>query len=384
MKFQFAPIAEPTLFENFCRDFFEVHKKTTHSQLVGRQGQQQYGVDVLLTFPNFHEGVQCKKFSFYTGELSTNAIDEIVEKATHFKPAISHLYIATTAPRDQKTQRHAAGLIKQFSTSIFAWEDFNETIPQYPSLIKKYFSEFIISPNSFDSYDFTNEGITKIVHSSDAINREITDLIAKSSMSQNFGAEDSALIRSLLIEIAKNAFKHSKATKLEIAIHQNEIAMVYDGSQYDPYSLLNETHGRGGRWQIEEFLTLCLDKFHLAYEFNDLNQIIITFPGKIDKVGTTLPMSLKIDAYGNSVSGPDVIQFILSHPNNLVFFIYLDDTVLNPSNIWPLFHQIGNAISNKQQSIHFFINEGNRRFLERSKSFINFKWGYSVIKQFTL
>lgn len=93
----------------------------------GRQGQRQDGVDV---YGNDSDGklvgLQCKNT---VSDLSVDTIKEEVEKAESFKPALTYLYVATTAETDKKTQalvrelseeRKAAG---KFGVLALFWGD---------------------------------------------------------------------------------------------------------------------------------------------------------------------------------------------------------------------------------------------------------------------
>jgi len=93
----------------------------------GRQGQMQDGVDV---YGNDNDGklvgLQCKNS---VSGVTEEVIAEEVKKAEAFTPALTHLYIATTADTDRKVQgavrdlstaREAAG---KFGVSILFWTD---------------------------------------------------------------------------------------------------------------------------------------------------------------------------------------------------------------------------------------------------------------------
>ncbi|MFP3801818.1 hypothetical protein SB764_36735, partial [Paraburkholderia sp. SIMBA_027] len=93
----------------------------------GRQGQKQDGVDI---YGNDTDGklvgIQCK---LTVSGVTESVIAAEVAKAEAFKPALTHLYIATTAETDRKIQsavrdlsaeREAAG---KFAVSILFWTD---------------------------------------------------------------------------------------------------------------------------------------------------------------------------------------------------------------------------------------------------------------------
>ncbi len=98
----------------------------------GRSGQIQHGVDIygIPGGKDGYYGIQCKGKNDYTQSvLSENEIDEEIEKAKKFKPALQMLIFTTTAPKDSKIEEYVrcknienrkAGL---FGVDVFAWED---------------------------------------------------------------------------------------------------------------------------------------------------------------------------------------------------------------------------------------------------------------------
>lgn len=109
----------------------------------GRQGQRQDGVDV---YGNDNEGklvgLQCKNT---ISGVTEAVIAEEIENAEAFKPALTHLYIATTADTDRKAQsavrnlsaaREAAG---KFAVSILFWTDiWQDLTKDEPRLFQHY------------------------------------------------------------------------------------------------------------------------------------------------------------------------------------------------------------------------------------------------------
>lgn len=95
--------------------------------LHGRQGQRQDGVDVFgVDNKGRMVGLQCK--NTWSG-LTTATINDEVEKAESFKPALAQLYVATTADTDKHLQEFVRELscarlkTRKFEVSIFFWTD---------------------------------------------------------------------------------------------------------------------------------------------------------------------------------------------------------------------------------------------------------------------
>lgn len=95
--------------------------------LHGRQGQRQDGVDVYGKDEKGRLiGLQCK--NTWSG-VSQATINDEVGKAESFKPALAHLYVATTADTDKRLQEFvrelsaARGTAGKFEVSILFWTD---------------------------------------------------------------------------------------------------------------------------------------------------------------------------------------------------------------------------------------------------------------------
>ena len=95
--------------------------------LHGRKGQKQDGVDVWGMDNMRHMvGIQCKNT---LSRLTTSTIDEEVEKAESFKPALERLYVATTADTDKHLQEYVRKLsctrlkAGKFEVTILFWSD---------------------------------------------------------------------------------------------------------------------------------------------------------------------------------------------------------------------------------------------------------------------
>lgn len=101
--------------------------KSPDFALHGRQGQRQDGVDVYGKDDKGRlVGLQCK--NTWSG-LSTATVTSEVEKAESFKPALTHLYVATTADTDKNLQEFVRELSAArskaggFEVSVLFWTD---------------------------------------------------------------------------------------------------------------------------------------------------------------------------------------------------------------------------------------------------------------------
>ena len=131
-RFQIPAPANWQDFEDLCTALWREIWEDPNTQKNGRQGQVQYGVDIIGQ-PGRGEkwaGVQCKLKDNSTGKSLTEEEVKIeIESAKHFSPKLSEFIIATTAVKDAKIESFARKVTIEhqnqglFSVHIFGWED---------------------------------------------------------------------------------------------------------------------------------------------------------------------------------------------------------------------------------------------------------------------
>ena len=127
-------------FESLCKKLWGEIWKCPEIQKNGRLGQKQLGVDVfgIPSDDDGYYGIQCKNKSEYAEnpQLTKKEIDEEIEEAKKFKPALKKLYLATTASNDAEIQQlvreknlehRSNGL---FEVHVFAWESIVDLIEE--------------------------------------------------------------------------------------------------------------------------------------------------------------------------------------------------------------------------------------------------------------
>lgn len=145
MKSTLLPPREWSDFEDLCCDIWQKMWGKENVQRFGRQGQSQHGIDILFQGNNETKAVQCKLTS---DELTTDDIDNIIEKAKEFEPKLSKFVIATSAKRDSKIQAYIAKLNKNrekgsFETHIWAWHDITEFLDENIDIMRNHYSEHV-------------------------------------------------------------------------------------------------------------------------------------------------------------------------------------------------------------------------------------------------
>jgi hypothetical protein len=119
-------------FESLCKKVWGEIWQCPEIAKNGRSGQSQCGVDVygIPAFDTSYYGIQCKGKDDYTNaKLTSSEVDNEIEKAKKFEPALKKLYFATTANKDvaiesyirtRNVQNRELGL---FEVHLFSWED---------------------------------------------------------------------------------------------------------------------------------------------------------------------------------------------------------------------------------------------------------------------
>ena len=147
---QFPPPADWQAFERLSFDLFRRIWQDPGTQLNGRTGQPQAGVDVYgeNRQGNSFTGVQCKgRDGDYNSTLTEAELRAEVEKAKVFRPALQVLIIATTSPNDVKLQQAARDITNQhrsdglFDVHVHGWGTLKQLITDFPDLVQKHFPD---------------------------------------------------------------------------------------------------------------------------------------------------------------------------------------------------------------------------------------------------
>ena len=84
------------------------------------------------------------------------------------------------------------------------------------------------------------------LESHDDLNSRIGDAVLHGCVEDIWGPNVGGAIRDFLIECARNAFTHSRASSVRISINPSSIVVLHDGSHFDWTELTGDGAGRGG------------------------------------------------------------------------------------------------------------------------------------------
>lgn len=136
--------------ESLAFDVYSRLWQTTDSELHGRTGQPQAGVDVYGTnrVEKQFTGIQCKvKDTDYGGALTEDELRNEVAKALTFQPPLDVFIVLTTAPNDVAIQKIAREISADhsrkglFEVRVTGWDTFRHRIADHQDLLLKYFRD---------------------------------------------------------------------------------------------------------------------------------------------------------------------------------------------------------------------------------------------------
>ena len=132
-------------FESLCLLLWREEWKSEDIKKNGRNGQAQNGVDICghKDGENEYSGIQCK-CKPGNKPLTTDEIDEEIDNAKAFKPALRRLIFATTADKDAPIEEYVR--IKDdenrkkglFSIDIKSWQDIIDLLELNKSVLHSY------------------------------------------------------------------------------------------------------------------------------------------------------------------------------------------------------------------------------------------------------
>jgi len=133
------------MLRDICREIWG----DPNTDLRGRSGQKQFGVDVYgqpVDADGMYRGVQCKLRST-NARLTEEEIETEIDEAKRFPHPLDTLIIATDTPRDTDVQDiiHTISEREQknggFKLEIWFWDEITERIATYPAMMVKYYSD---------------------------------------------------------------------------------------------------------------------------------------------------------------------------------------------------------------------------------------------------
>lgn len=156
-------------FESLCLLLWREEWKSEDIKKNGRNGQTQNGVDICghKDGENEYSGIQCK-CKPGNKPLTTDEIDEEIDNAKAFKPALRRLIFATTADKDASIEEYVR--IKDdenrknalFSIDIKSWQDIIDLLELNKSVLHTYMD--IVAEDYAVAITFADGSEETIIH----------------------------------------------------------------------------------------------------------------------------------------------------------------------------------------------------------------------------
>lgn len=156
-------------FESLCLILWRAEWKSEDIKKNGRNGQAQKGVDICghCEGENEYSGIQCK-CKPGNKPLTTDEIDDEINNARAFKPALRRLIFATTADKDATIEEYVR--IKDdenrknglFSIDIKSWQDIIDLLELNKPVLHTYLD--IVAEDYAVAITFEDGNLEKIVH----------------------------------------------------------------------------------------------------------------------------------------------------------------------------------------------------------------------------
>jgi hypothetical protein len=155
-SFQWPAPSDWQAFERMCHALWTHIWEDPNTQMNGRSGQAQYGVDVYGTAKGADRisGVQCKgKDGSYGSKATEKELRREVEKAKRFQPPLETFIFATTSPNDAELQRVARSITEEhrkaglFAVQVLGWGEICLRLARYQSLLHQFFPQFFQTPD---------------------------------------------------------------------------------------------------------------------------------------------------------------------------------------------------------------------------------------------
>lgn len=146
--FEIPPPRSWQAFEALCHDLFSREWNVDDANRIGRNGQRQNGVDIVACVAGRWVGVQCKWVG-RTAEIAAADLHAIANEARQFRPVLTQLVIATTAPNDaslQQTSREisdAHGHEGTFTVSLLCWDDLLARLDAQPAVVARHYAALL-------------------------------------------------------------------------------------------------------------------------------------------------------------------------------------------------------------------------------------------------
>jgi hypothetical protein len=183
-------------------------------------------------------------------------------------------------------------------------------------------------------------------------NQIIGDAILDCGVRIVWGRDISNAIRDFLIEHARNAFIHGKATEIQLEIKSNRIILIDNGEEFNPKSLYTSDNTSGGTISIKELINRFDSNLVISSERKDSKNItVISKLNNQDEILEITPCSYKL-TYSDFRKGSTDLE--IKETCNEIFIVL--PTYISPSDVYLMNRKLLN-LESETRPVTFITKE---------------------------
>jgi hypothetical protein len=178
MGFQYEPLDDEHIFENFILDLFNAMHQTNSFQLYKSKGTVQHGIDVFSTEKKIV--IQCKKKDLSRSEKTLKGelikdFDKSLELVKELPFNFETFFLASNTKKFGTIQDYAAVLSEKstFEVRFMSWKDIEKNISKHPDIREMYFPHLEKSATSHLKGD-SPENINNLKHRKSIVSQKVS------------------------------------------------------------------------------------------------------------------------------------------------------------------------------------------------------------------
>lgn len=293
-------------FEKLCKKLWgEIWGCSDTIKRNGRSGQKQDGVDVygIPKGENQYYGIQCKGKDDYTNSvLTSKEVDEEIEKAKGFKPALKQFIFTTTGNKDVAIEEYVRqkdienrqnGL---FEVCLYCWEDIVDLLEENINTYNWYVNNCQYKDNTNVSVTFDGQDV--VVIRPEYIHKTITYKLKENDPWSDFYQQSKMVVPTfspirineprkvdcrwckVYMEIENIGSTVIKDYKLNFWVDAESVDGFSAGIQYENNIWISDVVRSNINRQIEEMREVYPTKYRNLLQFVPNNSILVQTDNK--------------------------------------------------------------------------------------------------------
>lgn len=163
---------------------------------------------------------------------------------------------------------------------------------------------------------------------------KIADALELSNVAAIWGREEMLAVRDFVVELARNALTHGKATDFELSVRPYSIELVDDGIPFSLNDLAAAASQRGGSMSLKQLGRNAPGVVATYHRSDHRNRISLASTDTLEEFLTSHPCSTAVFGHPDSVSA--AMHFIEAHPECGTIFLRPRFGMLSYSDIYSI------------------------------------------------